>query len=477
MIGMEGERMNIAGRMERLPLSRFQVLACVVIGLAMFFDGYDLGLTGLIIPALVKTGLLPEAQRSWFISIPLIAAAAGSALSGVIGDRFGRRRLFMANVVLYGIASPLCGLAQGYGMLLVLRTLTMFALGMQIPAGYSYLSELSPRRSRGRFQSLIALLVNGALPVGATIAWALQAHLPPEVGWRVLFGLSGAVLLVVLVPRAVLPESPRWLASAGQFERADLTLRVIEQRLLRLGVVLAAAETLPAPARDLGWATLFSRGIRRRFGLAVLFQICHLSAIFVLISWLPTIMISRGIAAGDASVYAAVSFAGGIVGPGVAIMLSDHFERRWMLAGAAAVAAAMGLIYPLQTGSKMIMAVGLVLTCTMYFISAVGYGTYIPEILPTGVRLRGMGTAALVGRITSALTPFVVSAALVRWGDPFVVVVGVGLLYVVLAPAFALLGPNTRGRSLEMLEHSGLEEADDARAYPPYKHMTGRGTK
>jgi putative MFS transporter len=470
MSGAAPDRMNIAGRLERLPLSRFHVLACVVIGAAMFFDGYDLGLTGLVIPSLVKTGLLPEALRSWFISIPLIAAAAGSALSGVIGDRFGRRRLFIANIALYGIASPLCGLAHSYDVLLALRTLTMFALGTQIPAGYSYLSELSPRRSRGRFQSFIALLVNGALPVGATVAWALQSCLPPDVSWRVLFLLSGAVLLLVFVPRSILPESPRWLASVGQFERADATLVVIEQRLLAAGMMLPTPEPLRAPARDLGWPVLFSHGIRRRFGLAVLFQICHLSAIFVLISWLPTIMVSRGIAAGDASVYAAVSFAGGLLGPGVAIVLSDRFERRWMLTGAAALAAVMGLIYPLQTVPSLIMATGLVLTCTMYFISAVGYGTYIPEILPTGVRLRGMGTAALVGRITSALTPFAVSAALLQWGDPFVVVVGVGLLYVVLAPAFALLGPSTRGRSLEALEQSGLQfryEPDAAAIHRP----------
>ena len=456
-VSLPTEPMNIAGRLERLPLSRFHLLACGAIGMAMFFDGYDLTLTGLVIPPLVKTGLLPEALRSWFISIPLIAAAVGSAVSGVIGDRYGRRRLFIANVALYGIASPLCGLAQSYGMLVVLRTLTMFALGTQIPAGYSYLSELSPRRSRGRFQSIIALLVNGALPVGATIAWLLQSRMPPDLGWRMLFLLSGAALLLVLVPRSVLPESPRWLAAVGQLDQAQAVIAAIEQRLLRAGVALPNPERLPTPARDLGWATLFGHGIRQRFGLAVLFQICHLSAIFVLVSWLPTIMVSRGIGAENASAYAAVSFAGGALGPAAAIVLSDRFERRWMLAGAAGLAALMGLIYPLQTGALPIMATGLVLTCTMYFISAVGYGIYIPEILPTGIRLRGMGTAALIGRITSALTPFAVSAVLSRWGDPFVVVVGVGLLYVVLAPAFALLGPSTRGRSLETLEQSGLQ--------------------
>ena len=442
--------------MERLPLSRFHVMACVAIGLAMFFDGYDLTLTGLVIPPLVRTGLLAEAQRSWFISVPLAGAALGSVLSGVLGDRFGRRRLFVANTVLYGVASPLCGLANSYTTLLVLRTVTMVALGLQIPTGYSYLSELSPRQSRGRFQSVIALLVNGALPVGATIAWLFQLALPPDWGWRALFLLSAMALLPALAPASLLPESPRWLAASGQPGRALATVEGIERQVRARGHDLPAPEPLPPPAQGLGWATLFGRGVRRRFGLAVLFQVCHLSAIFVLVSWLPSIMLGRSMVAGNASLYAAVSFAGGALGPAAAIVLSDRFERRWLLAGAAAVAACMGLIYPLQTEAGPIVAVGLVLTSTMYFISATGYGIYIPEILPTGVRLRGMGTAALVGRATSALSPFAVDAALGRWGDPFVVVVGVGLLYAVLAPTFALLGPSTRGRSLEALEQGAL---------------------
>ncbi len=447
---------DVAGRLERLPLSRFHVWACVAIGAAMFFDGYDLTLTGLVIPPLVRTGLLPEAQRSWFISIPLMAAACGSVLAGVLGDRYGRRRLFIANVALYGIASPLCGLAGSYGVLLALRTLTLFALGVQIPTGYSYLSELAPRRSRGRFQSIIALLVNGALPVAATIAWLIEGSVPPDWLWRALFLLSGLAVVLAFVPARVLPESPRFLAARGRFDQARAVVDAIERRVLRDGGTLAPIEPQPPPARDLGWATLFRGGIRRRFGLAVLFQICHLSAIFVLVSWLPTIMLARGIGAGHTSLFAAVSFAGGALGPAVAILLSDRFERRWLLVVAAAVGACMGLIYPLQTEAGAIMAIGLVLTTTMYFISATGYGIYIPEILPTGVRLRGMGTAALVGRVTSALTPFAVAAALAHWGDPFVVVVGVGVLYGILAPAFALLGPSTRGRSLEALEQSGL---------------------
>jgi putative MFS transporter len=450
------ERSNVAGRLERLPVSRFHIVAGCLIGAAMFFDGYDLALTGLVIPSLVKTGLLPDAMRDMFISLPLFGAAIGSIAAGAIGDRWGRRRLFLCNVAIYGIASPLCGLVHNVEALLVLRVITMLALGTQIPTGYSYLSELAPRLSRARFQATIALLVNGALPVGALIAWLIVPHTDRDTGWRVMFWLSGIAVLVALAPPSILPESPRWLAAVGRHDRADRIIAGIEQRMLRRGVELAAPAPMPLPVQDLGWSALFARGIRARFALAVLFQICHLSAIFVLVSWLPTIMVARGFGVQRAFSASAMTFVGGALGPLVSIVIADRFERRWLMAFAAVLAAVMGLIYPLQSAELPLVAIGLVLTTTMYFMSATGYGIYIPEIMPTGVRLRGAGTATLVGRITAAVSPFAVSAIMARWNDPFIVVAGVGLLYLVLAPAFILLGPNTRGRSLESLEQSAL---------------------
>ncbi|OKO89252.1 hypothetical protein AC629_06950 [Bradyrhizobium sp. NAS80.1] len=450
------DRVNIAGRLERLPPSRFHVLVCAVIGAAMFFDSYDLALTGLVTPLLMKVGIITEPTRAWLISLSLFAAALGSALSGLIGDRYGRRRLFIANIAIYGIASPLCGFAQDYAMLLALRMLTMFALGMQIPTGFAYLNEMTPRLSRGRFQSVVALLVNGSLPVGALVAWLVVPNFAADEGWRVLFLLSVLVLPLAFAPRAVLPESPRWLASVGRLTEADQQVAAIERSLEQHGVALAPPDVLPPPARDLGWRHLFSGGMRPRFVLALLFQTCHLSAVFIFSGWLPTIIAARGFDTATTFALSAVTFAGGLLGPMLAIALSDRFERRYQLVVASLLGAVMGFVYPLQAAPLWLVSIGLALTTTIYFISATGFAIYVPEILPTGVRLRGMGTATLVGRVSSALTPFAVSAALVRLDNPLLVVTGVGLLYGVLAMAFALLGPDTAGRSLEALEHGGL---------------------
>ena len=124
------------------------------------------------------------------------------------------------------------------------------------------------------------------------------------------------------------------------------------------------------------------------------------------------------------------------------------------MAGAALIGAIAGISYAAQTTPIGLMLAGLVLVSAIYYISSVGFATYVPEILPTGIRLRGMGTAVLIGRLASAISPFIVAAVLRSGYDPFVIVTGVGGLYVIMACMLALTGPRTAGKSLEVLEHS-----------------------
>ena len=469
-------RMNVAGRLERLPVSRAHVILCSIVGIAMFFDGYDLFMTGLALPSLVKSGMLAEGSRAYFISLPLFAAALGSVLAGIVGDRVGRRRLIIANLAIYSIAGLACGLSSNYPVLLACRTIGMLALGMQIPTGYAYISEFIPHAARGRFQSVLALLVNGALPFFALVAWIVLPHLPASMSWRVLFGISVIALPLAAAPASLLPESPRWLMSMGRDAQADAIVARIEAGYARRGITLAAPAEIQAPVRDLGWSALLAPGMWRRSLLAVLFQIFQLSSIFVLVNWLPTLMAKRGLGLGASIGYSGLSFAGNLLGPIIGILIADRFERRWLLVTASVIGAVMSVVYSHQTGNVAILATGVVLTASIFFISAVGYGAYLPEILPTGVRLRGMGGAALVGRVASALTPFIVVAALARVADPFDIILGVGALYALLALSFIVLGPNTHGQTLETLESQafGVRSVDEPGADCPRAYRAER---
>jgi MFS transporter, putative metabolite:H+ symporter len=449
--------MNIAGRLERLPISRFHYTVFAVIGIGMLFDGYDLTVAGFVIPPLQAEKWLDPQTTPLFISLPLLAAAFGSITAGILGDWLGRRILFKLNALIYGLGSLGCGLAVGFDMLLICRTITLFALGTQIVTGYSYMNELTPRLHRGRFQSAVSFLVNGGLPIGALLAWAFIPHLAPGVGWRVMFLLSVVPAFLVFVSQSILPESPRWLVSVGRVVEADAELARIETAIVRRsGRPLAEPPIVPPPRKDLSWGTLIEPGIRGRFALAIVFNICHLVAIYVLVSWLPSILVAKGMTVLKTFAFTAVSFTGGFLGPFVGFLIADRIERRWSVAAAAVVAAIAGFSYAEQSTSAGLLLMGLILVSAIYYISSVGFATYVPEILPTGIRLRGMGTAVLIGRLASAVSPFIVADVLRSGHDPFVIVTGVGALYVILAVAITFTGPRTAGKSLELLEHTNL---------------------
>jgi len=452
----EATSLHIASRLERLPLSRFHWLLFAILGLAMFFDGYDLTITSFVVPALRQAGWLTPATTASFISIPVIAAAIGSFAAGLLGDRFGRRGLFLTTTLVYSLASLGCGLAGTYSALLIFRTLNMFSLGMLTVTGYAYLNELTPRKYRGRFQSAVALLVNAGLPFGALMARLIVPNMDVHLGWRILFLLSVIPAALLFSNRRALPESPRWLASVGRDKEAAQILDQLEADIVAAGHVLPAPEIAPEPIRHLGWRSLLAPRIRRRFALAVVFNICQLAGVFVLVSWLPTLFVSRGLTLGATFTFAAVSFAGGFLGPLLGILLADYVERRWALVTAALIAAAAGMVYATQTQPAGLMMTGLILVTAIFFISSIGFATYIPEILPTGVRLRGLGSAALIGRLASAATPFAVAAALLRIDNPFYIVTAVGALYTLMAVTLIWLGPSVRGKTLEVLE-SGVE--------------------
>ena len=135
----------------------------------------------------------------------------GSFLSGVLGDRYGRRFTYQVNLLVIGLTSLAAAFAPSMQWLIGCRLIMGLGLGAEIVIGYSTLTEFVPPRSRGRWLAWLALITDSAVAVSALAGYFVI----PAFGWRPMFALAGVGALVVWKSRAKMPESPRWLESDG----------------------------------------------------------------------------------------------------------------------------------------------------------------------------------------------------------------------------------------------------------------------
>ena len=217
-----GERMDDA----RMGPVHSQVLALVASG--YFFDVLDFTIFGALVPDLIKSGFVTQAQIPWIGSATVAGLFVGTLGQGEFTDRFGRKAVYQFNLLLFGLATiiaalppiPSIGFDPGLGWLLVFRFLAGVGLGAEQPLCFSYTAEYAPKNIRGRLTAFMQFL-GGAWPwpVGVLLTLALR----DSMGWRGMWIIIGIGALVIFVLRFSLPESPRWLATHGQGQRGWLS--------------------------------------------------------------------------------------------------------------------------------------------------------------------------------------------------------------------------------------------------------------
>ncbi|NUR91596.1 MAG: MFS transporter [Nonomuraea sp.] len=224
------------------------MIALVLLG-AAFMMSVDFSILNVALPEAGAGVGLDVAGLPWITSAYALPAAGFTLLFGRLGDLFGRRRLFLAGMVLLAGASLLGGLADGPGVLLTARALQGLATAMTIPAGMSLLTTtFAEGPLRARVLGLNGALLSGGFTVGALLGGALVSMLD----WRAAFFVNVPVAVVILV------AAPYLIKESSRPERVRLDLpgavtvtggllaviyAVIERSLpvAAVGVVLLAA--------------------------------------------------------------------------------------------------------------------------------------------------------------------------------------------------------------------------------------------
>jgi putative MFS transporter len=397
---------NAGARLDRLPISSFHRRILWLIGIGMFFDGFDIYVAGAVLGATLNSGFSTMGENAEFVSVTFLGMMLGAFFTGFLGDRYGRRFTYQANLAIFGIASLASAFAPSMPVLILLRFAMGAGLGAENVVGYATMTEFVPPQARGKWLGIVSVFVVSGLPVTGLLGTLLIPHF----GWRIMFVLGGLGAMVVWYLRKALPESPRWLESVGRKEEADTILRDIERQVALHHGPLKDPASVPTPSRSRSLGSLLNPVLLPRMIVGSTTLIVVNTLIFGFVTWLPTFFVQQGRSIASSLGYSLIISLGAPLGTALGAFTADSWGRKPTIVGASLLTIVIGSIYPFVDTPAVLLLVGFLLMIPIYVLVAVLFAVYIPELFPTEVRMRASGICNTFGRGATILTPFIVVA-------------------------------------------------------------------
>lgn len=441
--------LNIAQRIDRLPSTPMLRKILFITGIAWTFDAMNQGMVSGVMAAIGQEWALTTGQLGLLGSIGMLGMALGASLSGMAADRWGRKKLIVSTVVIFGIASGLAGFSVNYPMLLLMRFLTGFGLGGAGPVAFAFISEYSPTRIRGRN----GVLLESFWAWGWIIAALVAYFLIPVYGWRVAFWIGAIPALFAIIYNKVIPESPRYLEAIGKIEEADALVRSMEESV---GITYKAerGENVNREAVEKVHVTFANLWSKKYIKITAVLWIIWFGVNFGyygFVLWTPTLLVGKGFTLVKSFEFTLIMCLAQLPGYYSAAMLVERIGRKKVLSAYFAGTALAAWLFGHAASVSEVLLYGSLL----YFFSLGAWGcvyAYTPEVYPTIARGSGSGWATAFGRLGAFTAPFVVPVIYNFYGAE----TGYTYVFVMLTAVFgivaivvALFGKETMGRSLE----------------------------
>lgn len=440
-----------------------QILALILIG--CLFDAFEQNTIGLIAPILREQWGLTGTDIGFLNTITFASAALGRLLSGILGDRHGRRVMLTINLLLFTLGSALCAFAPSFGWLCVARAIVGFGVGGEISTAVTMLAEFCSPKFRGTAAGLVNVGAGGfgnfLAPAFGLLVFAL---FPGDDNWRWLFGVLVLPAFLVIFFRRFVPETPRFLASQGKIDEANKVLSILASGSLK-PQNLTVTEYLSkpegsyseTPARS-SWKELFQAPYLGRTVPVAIAILMSYGAQLSVLTLMPMIFVSMGYTLSGSLLYSMIIQSGSVLGAVCASMFGYYFPRKKVLGIGAvcACAAALCIIY-LGTNIYLVLFFGALFQFFVLLLNT-SIWIYAPELYPT--RIRGFGVAVILasGSAAGSFVPTIAGALFDTFG-----MLGVFGLAASMYGVFAFciqLGPETYGRSMEDLTQPAEVELD-----------------
>ncbi len=364
--------------------SRDQKRALLAAALGWMLDSMDVMLYAFVLGPVQREMHLTSAEAGAMMSATLIAAAIGGIGFGLWADRIGRTRALMGSMLLYSVATALCGLSHSAAELAVYRILLGLGMGGEWACGAALVAETWPAQNRGKALAV----VQSFWAIGYALGAAIVAVVLPHFGWRAVFfaGIAPALLTLWIRRKVHEPEV---------FER---------QRVAR------------PPVRE-----LFRGRLGRGMLVCATMNAATLFAWWGLFTWLPRFLSmpvaqgGHGLSILQTSGWTIVMQAGMFLGYLTFGYLADSFSRKYTYIAYLLIAAALVPVYTSVRSPQVLLVIGPLVGFfgTGYFS---GFSVIASELFPAHLRASALGFVYNIGRVVSAAAPWMIGGLSQRAG-------------------------------------------------------------
>ena len=432
--------------------------------------GFDTAVISGAIDQIEAQFSLGASMKGWIVSSALVGCLFGSAIAGILSDRFGRKKVLILAALLFTACAIGSAMPRAPWHLVVARIVGGAGIGIASMVSPLYIAEIAPARLRGGLISMYQLAITIGILAAYFSNYALAglAQSQPEIYgvgvwhwifaeevWRgMLFaGLLPAVILFVLL--LFVPESPRWLTKQG---RTDLATSILGRVNGPEAAAREMAEIEATISQESGSiAQLFHRRMRLALLIGIVLPLLsQISGINVIIYYGPTILKTVGLSNDAALSWQILLGTVTVVFTMIAIVTVDKLGRKPLLlfgiAGVGLMLALSGVLMAVDglSGKWLVAVFAIYLACF-----SLSYGPIcwiiVSEIFPTAIRGRAMSISIFSLWAGCALVAQTFPKLLETIGPS-----NTFWLYALTTPlAFLfvlLLVPETKGKTLEQIE-------------------------